>query len=109
MNIEDFDFELPEDLIAQTPLKNRSASRLMVLDKATRELDHKHSTEIEDYLKSGDCVVLNETKVHAARVYGVKEETGGKVEVLLLKQKEGDTWEVLAKPAKRIKVGTKLL
>ena len=109
MNIEDFDFELPEDLIAQTPLKNRSASRLMVLDKATRELDHKHFTDIKDYLKSGDCLVLNDTKVLPARLYGVKEDTGGKVEVLLLKQNEGDTWEVLAKPAKRIKVGTKLL
>lgn len=109
MNIEDFDFELPEDLIAQTPLKNRSASRLMVLDKATRELDHKHFTDIKDYLKSGDCLVLNDTKVLPARLYGVKEDTGGKVEVLLLKQNEGDTWEVLAKPAKRIKVGTKLI
>jgi S-adenosylmethionine:tRNA ribosyltransferase-isomerase len=108
MNIEDFDFELPENLIAQTPLKNRSASRLMVLNKNTKEIEHKHFTDIKGYLKKGDCLVLNDTKVLPARLYGVKEDTGAKVEVLLLKQNEGDNWEVLAKPAKRIKVGTKL-
>ncbi|WP_042146135.1 tRNA preQ1(34) S-adenosylmethionine ribosyltransferase-isomerase QueA [Paucisalibacillus sp. EB02] len=108
MNIEDFDFELPENLIAQTPLKDRSASRLMVLNKVTRELEHKHFKDIKGYLKKGDCLVLNDTKVLPARLYGIKEDTGAKVEVLLLKQNEGDTWEVLAKPAKRMKVGTKL-
>ena len=108
MNIEDFDFDLPENLIAQTPLKDRSASRLMVLNKNTKEIEHNHFTDIKGYLKKGDCLVLNDTKVLPARLYGVKEDTGAKVEVLLLKQNEGDNWEVLAKPAKRIKVGTKL-
>jgi S-adenosylmethionine:tRNA ribosyltransferase-isomerase len=108
MDIEEFDFELPETLIAQTPLKDRSASRLMVLDRNKREMEHKHFTDIKHYLKKGDCLVLNDTKVLPARLYGIKEDTGAKIEVLLLKQMEEDTWEVLAKPAKRIKEGTTL-
>ncbi|GGA69272.1 tRNA preQ1(34) S-adenosylmethionine ribosyltransferase-isomerase QueA [Ornithinibacillus halotolerans] len=108
MNIEDFDFHLPEELIAQTPLKDRSSSRLMVLNKDTNEIEHKHFTDIKQYLKPGDCLVLNDTRVLPARLYGEKEDTGGKVELLLLKQMDGDSWEVLAKPAKRIKVGSKL-
>jgi S-adenosylmethionine:tRNA ribosyltransferase-isomerase len=106
MNIEDFDFELPEELIAQTPLRDRSSSRLMVLQRETKDLEHKRFSDIKSYLKEGDCLVLNDTRVLPARLYGVKEDTGGKVEVLLLKQLEGDTWEVLAKPAKRLKEGS---
>ncbi|HAM81409.1 tRNA preQ1(34) S-adenosylmethionine ribosyltransferase-isomerase QueA [Ornithinibacillus bavariensis] len=109
MNIEDFDFDLPEELIAQTPLKDRSASKLMVLHRDVEEIEHKHFTDIKSFLKKGDCLVLNNTKVLPARLYGIKEDTGAKVEVLLLKQVEGDTWEVLAKPAKRLKEGTKLI
>ncbi|AIF43319.1 tRNA preQ1(34) S-adenosylmethionine ribosyltransferase-isomerase QueA [Virgibacillus sp. SK37] len=109
MNIEDFDFDLPEELIAQTPLKERTASRLLVLDRQTKEVDHKHFTDIKDYLKKGDCLVLNDTKVLPARLYGIKEDTGAKVEILLLNQCEEDTWEILAKPAKKIKIGTTLV
>ncbi|WP_047979706.1 tRNA preQ1(34) S-adenosylmethionine ribosyltransferase-isomerase QueA [Ornithinibacillus contaminans] len=109
MNIEDFDFDLPESLIAQTPLKDRSASRLMVLNRQTKEIDHKHFADITSYLKKGDCLVLNDTRVLPARLYGIKEDTGAKLEILLLKQLEGDTWEVLAKPAKKIKTGSKLV
>ncbi|MFS0672925.1 tRNA preQ1(34) S-adenosylmethionine ribosyltransferase-isomerase QueA [Ornithinibacillus sp. 179-J 7C1 HS] len=106
MNIEDFDFDLPEELIAQTPLTERSASRLMVLNREKKEIDHKHFNNIKDYLRPGDCLVLNDTRVLPARLYGIKEDTGGKVEILLLKQLEGDSWEVLAKPAKRLKEGS---
>lgn len=108
MNIEDFDFDLPENLIAQTPLKERTASRLMVLNRESKQIEHKHFPSIKDYLKPGDCLVLNDTRVLPARLYGMKEDTGAKIEVLLLKQLEGDSWEVLAKPAKRIKEGSKI-
>lgn len=108
MNIEDFDFDLPEELIAQTPLRERSASRLMVLNKDAKEIAHKQFPDIKQFLKAGDCLVLNDTRVLPARLYGVKDDTGGKVEVLLLKQLEGDSWEVLAKPAKRLKEGSTL-
>ncbi|MEN2765873.1 tRNA preQ1(34) S-adenosylmethionine ribosyltransferase-isomerase QueA [Ornithinibacillus xuwenensis] len=108
MNIEDFDFELPESLIAQTPLKERSASRLMVLNRDTKEIDHKRFSDIKGFLKKGDCLVLNDTRVLPARLYGTKEDTGAKVEILLLKQMERDTWEVLAKPAKKLKEGATL-
>lgn len=106
MKLEDFDYNLPEELIAQTPLKNRSASRLLVLDKQTGEMEHKVFTDIIDYLNPGDCLVLNDTRVMPARLFGIKEDTGAHVEVLLLKQIEGDKWETLVKPAKRIKVGS---
>ncbi|GIO21806.1 tRNA preQ1(34) S-adenosylmethionine ribosyltransferase-isomerase QueA [Oceanobacillus sp. J11TS1] len=106
MNIEDFDFDLPEELIAQTPLKDRAASRLCVLDKQTGQIHHRHFSDIIEYLHAGDCLVLNDTKVLPARLYGVKEDTGAKIEVLLLHQEEGDEWEVLVKPAKKVKVGT---
>lgn len=108
MNVDLFDFELPEELIAQTPLENREASRLMVVDKESGEITHTHFRSILSYLNKGDCLVLNDTRVLPARLYGVKEDTGAKVEVLLLKQKEGDTWETLVKPAKRVKEGTVL-
>ncbi|WP_077603154.1 tRNA preQ1(34) S-adenosylmethionine ribosyltransferase-isomerase QueA [Oceanobacillus sojae] len=106
MNIEDFDFELPEELIAQTPLKDRTASRLCVLDKQTGQIEHRHFSDIINYLHAGDCLVLNDTKVLPARLYGVKEDTGAKIEVLLLHQEEDDNWEVLVKPAKKVKEGT---
>src|SRR5690625_2159590 len=108
MRIEEFDFNLPENLIAQTPLKDRTASRLFVLDKATKKIEHKHFKDIKDYLKEGDCLVLNDTRVLPARLYGAKKDTGAKIEILLLHQQEGDKWEVLVKPAKKVKIGTKL-
>ncbi|MEN1969283.1 tRNA preQ1(34) S-adenosylmethionine ribosyltransferase-isomerase QueA [Lentibacillus sp. N15] len=109
MDIEDFDFDLPAKLIAQTPLKDRTASRLLVLNREKKTMEHKHFTDIKDYLRPGDCLVLNDTRVLPARLYGIKEDTGAKVEVLLLHQQEEDNWEVLAKPAKKIKQGTKLI
>ncbi|MCR1833943.1 tRNA preQ1(34) S-adenosylmethionine ribosyltransferase-isomerase QueA [Oceanobacillus caeni] len=109
MNIEDFDYHLPEELIAQTPLKDRTSSRLLVLDRQTKNVKHEHFSDIKKYLKPGDCLVLNNTKVLPARLYGIKENTGAKIEVLLLHQKEEDTWEVLTKPAKKVKKGTVLV
>ena len=105
MNIEDFNYELPEELIAQTPLKVRDSSRLLVLDKETGEVEHKHFTDIIDYLEEGDTLVLNDTKVLPARLIGVKESTGAVIEILLLKNINEDNWECLVKPARRIKVG----
>ncbi|MDN4607119.1 tRNA preQ1(34) S-adenosylmethionine ribosyltransferase-isomerase QueA [Sporosarcina highlanderae] len=106
MDVNDFDFELPESLIAQTPLKDRTASRLMVLDKVTGEVEHKKFRQIVDELQAGDVIVLNDTRVLPARLIGVKEETGASIEVLLLKENGQDEWETLVKPAKRVKVGT---
>lgn len=106
MKLDDFDFSLPEQLIAQTPLEDRSSSRLMVLDKHSGEIEHRTFKDIIHYLHPGDCLVLNNTKVMPARLFGIKEGTGAHVEVLLLKQLEGDRWETLVKPAKRVKVGT---
>lgn len=105
MKVEDFDFDLPEELIAQTPLLDRTSSRLMVLDKATGEIKDQHFTDILSYLHEGDALVLNDTRVLPARLHGTKDETGAHIEVLLLKQKEGNTWETLVKPAKRIRQG----
>ncbi|ASN05119.1 tRNA preQ1(34) S-adenosylmethionine ribosyltransferase-isomerase QueA [Virgibacillus necropolis] len=109
MDINDFDFELPEKLIAQTPLQDRTASRLLVMNRKSKEIEHKHFPDIKNYLKKGDCLVLNDTRVLPARLYGIKKDTGAKLEVLLLQQEEEDCWEVLAKPAKKIKVGTELV
>ncbi|MBQ4634375.1 MAG: S-adenosylmethionine:tRNA ribosyltransferase-isomerase, partial [Bacilli bacterium] len=106
MKTEDFNYDLPENLIAQVPLKNRDQSRLMVLDKTTGEIEHKHFYDIIDYLEEGDVLVLNDTKVMPARLYGVKQETGSHIEILMLKEIDGDTWECLVRPAKRISVGT---
>ena len=108
MNIEDFNFHLPEELIAQTPLKERSASRLLVLNKETKEIEHKQFTNMIDYLRPNDCLVLNDTRVIPARLHGIKTDTGAKIEMLLLHQQEADRWEVLVKPAKKIKVGTQI-
>ena len=106
MQVEDFDYELPEELIAQTPLEKRDSSKLLVLDKETGEVEHKHFTDIIDYLNEGDTLVLNDTKVLPARLIGEKIDTKAVIEVLLLKDIQGDTWEALTKPAKRVHVGT---
>lgn len=106
MDVKDFYYELPEELIAQDPLEDRSSSRLMLLDKKTGEIEHKVFRNIVDYLNPGDCLVINNTKVIPARLYGVKEGTEAKIEILLLKRKENDVWETLVKPGKKCKVGT---
>lgn len=105
MNVKDFDFYLPEELIAQHPLKERETSRLMVLDRNTGDIDHKHFYDVLDYFNEGDTLVLNNTRVIPARLIGEKADTGGKIEFLLLKRIEGDKWEALAKPGKRARVG----
>ncbi|SFA94551.1 MULTISPECIES: tRNA preQ1(34) S-adenosylmethionine ribosyltransferase-isomerase QueA [unclassified Bacillus (in: firmicutes)] len=109
MKVDLFDFHLPEELIAQVPLENRTDSRLMVINKETGELEHENFNSIKKHLRKGDCLVLNDTRVLPARLFGMKEDTGAKIEVLLLKQQEGDQWETLIKPAKRVKVGTKVI
>ncbi len=106
MKTDDFDYYLPEELIAQTPLEKRDSSRLLVLDRKTGNIEHKHFTDIVDYLEEGDTLVLNDTKVLPARLIGSKEETGAVIEVLLLKNIKDDIWECLTKPARRIKKGT---
>jgi len=108
LTTEDFDFDLPEELIAQTPLTDRASSRLLVLDREMKEMADKHFYEIIDELNAGDALVMNNTRVLPARLYGVKEETGAHLEILLLNNTEGDTWETLIKPAKRAKVGTEI-
>ncbi|EAG9427360.1 tRNA preQ1(34) S-adenosylmethionine ribosyltransferase-isomerase QueA [Listeria monocytogenes] len=105
MKVEDFDFDLPEELIAQTPLLDRTSSRLMVLDKESGDIKDQYFTDIISYLTEGDALVLNDTRVLPARLHGIKDETGAHIEVLLLKQKEGNAWETLVKPAKRIRKG----
>ncbi|MEX1376125.1 MAG: tRNA preQ1(34) S-adenosylmethionine ribosyltransferase-isomerase QueA [Eubacteriales bacterium] len=111
MKTEDFKYNLPEKLIAQTPLKERATSRLLVLDKETGKTEHKHFTDIIEYLKEGDVLVLNETKVLPARIFGKNAETDGNMELLLLERLEGQerTWEVLCRPAKRAKIGRKFI
>ncbi len=106
MTTDEFDFELPNELIAQTPLEKRDASKLLILNKDTGEIEHKHFTDIVDYLNKGDVLVVNDTKVIPARLYGIKEDTKAVIEILMLKDKENNKWECLAKPAKRIKIGT---
>lgn len=108
MNKSDFYFDLPQELIAQDPLADRSASRLLMLDKNTGATEHHVFREIIDYLRPGDCLVLNNTKVIPARLMGVKEDTGATIEVLLLKRREKDIWETLVKPGKKAKPGTRL-
>lgn len=107
MDVKDFDYDLPEELIAQDPLEDRSSSRLMVLDKKTGDIEHKIFRDVVDYLQPGDCLVLNNTKVIPARLFGVKEGTEAKIEILLLKRKENDIWETLVKPGKKCKPGVK--
>jgi len=108
MNTADFDFDLPEELIAQTPLEKRDASRLLVVDKETGVFSDQHFDQIIDQLQPGDALVMNNTRVLPARLYGIKPDTGGHVELLLLKNTQGDDWEVLAKPAKRLRVGSQI-
>ena len=107
MKVTDFDYELPEELIAQTPIKKRDASRLMVLDRDKKTIDHKVFSDVIDYLEEGDCLVINDTKVIPARLYG-KKETGASVEFLLLKQLEGDIWESIVRPGNKLKSGSKV-
>lgn len=106
MKTDDFDFYLPENLIAQTPLSKRDSSRMLVLDKETGNIEHKHFSDIIDYLTDNDVLVLNDTKVIPARLYGVKEDTKAVIEILMLKDTGNNIWECLVKPAKRIKLGT---
>lgn len=101
MDVKDFYYELPQELIAQDPLEDRAASRLMVLDRKTGEVEHRHFRDILQYLKKGDCLVINDTKVIPARLIGQREGTDGKIEVLLLKRKTDQVWETLVKPGKR--------
>jgi len=109
LKVEDFKYDLPEELIAQHPLKERDSSRLLVLDKKSGEIEHKHFHDIMDYLKKGDVLVLNDTRVIPARLLGVKEDTLGKIEFLLLNRKKLDTYECLAKPGKRARKGTRFV
>ncbi|WP_290768666.1 MULTISPECIES: tRNA preQ1(34) S-adenosylmethionine ribosyltransferase-isomerase QueA [Exiguobacterium] len=106
MNVNDYDFELPEELIAQVPLLDRTSSRLLVLDRETGDIEHRHFRDVLNYLNEGDALVVNDSRVLPARLFGAKQETGGKVELLLLKQTEDDVWEALVKPAKKVRVGS---
>lgn len=106
MKVEDFDFNLPEELIAQTPLVDRTSSRLLQLNRLTGVIGHRKFNDLLDILQNGDTLVLNNTRVIPARLFGIKKETGAKVEVLLLKQEQEDHWEALVKPAKKVKVGS---
>ena len=106
MRTDDFDFYLPEELIAQTPLDRRDSSKMLILDKKTGKITHSHFNNIIDYLDENDVLVLNDTKVIPARLYGTKEDTGAVIEVLMLKDLGNNKWECLTKPAKRIKLGT---
>lgn len=108
MKVSDFNYDLPEELIAQVPIKDRSASRLMVLHRNNETIEHKTFRNIIDYLKPGDCLVRNNTKVIPARLYGVKEETGANVELLLLNRIDGDIWEVMVRPGRRLQEGAKV-
>nr|WP_285801020.1 tRNA preQ1(34) S-adenosylmethionine ribosyltransferase-isomerase QueA [Exiguobacterium sp. s142] len=105
LNVNDYDFDLPEELIAQVPLLDRTSSRLLVLDRDTGDIEHRHFRDVLDYLQAGDALVVNDSRVLPARLFGAKQETGGKVELLLLKQTEDDVWEALVKPAKKVRVG----
>ena len=106
MRTDDFDYYLPEELIAQTPLQKRDSSKMLVLNKENGEIEHKHFNDVLDYLEEGDVLVLNDTKVIPARLLGVKEETNAVIEILMLKEENENVWECLSKPAKRIKIGT---
>ena len=109
MKLTDFNYDLPEELIAQDPLEKRSDSRLMVVGREDGSITHKHFYDIIDYLNPGDCLVINDTKVIPARLMGVKEDTGASIEVLLLKRKEEKIWETLVKPGKKMKVGARVV
>jgi len=108
LKTSDFYYDLPKELIAQDPLEDRSGSRLMLINKETGELSHHIFREIVDFIDPGDCLVINETRVIPARLYGIKEDTGAHIEVLLLKRREGDVWETLVKPGRKARTGTRL-
>ncbi len=108
MDVKDFYYDLPQELIAQDPLADRSGSRLLVLDRATGGMQHRHFADIVDYLNPADCLVINNTKVIPARLFGEKEGTQAKIEILLLKRRENDVWETLVKPGKKAKPGTRI-
>ncbi len=105
MKLEDFDYTLPEELIAQTPLDKRDSCRLMVLDKKRNTIEHHYFCDVINYLNPGDCLVLNDSRVIPARLFGIKEGTGARIELLLIRRIEGDKWECLLKPAKRLHEG----
>lgn len=105
MRIDEFDYELPKELIAQTPAEQRDSCRMMVLDRKTGAIEHRHFYDVLDYLNEGDCLVLNDSRVIPARMYGTKESTGAHIELLLIKRIEGDRWESLVKPGKRLRPG----
>lgn len=109
MTTKDFYYELPQELIAQTPLKDRTASRLLVLDRKSGEIERRRFRDITEYLRPGDCLVMNNTRVIPARLYGVKEDTGGKIEFLLLNRIDLDTWEIILKPGKRGRKGARFV
>lgn len=109
MNTKDFYYDLPQELIAQTPLKDRSASRLLVLNKETGAIQHRHFYDIYDMIQPGDCLVMNNTRVIPARLYGVKEGTGGKIEFLLLKRLDINTWEIILKPGRKARTGSRFI
>ena len=108
MKVSDFNYDLPQELIAQVPIKNRDESRLMVLNREKQTIEHKIFKDIIDYLEPGDCLVRNNTKVIPARLYGIKEETNANVEFLLLNRIDGDIWEVMVRPGKKLKAGAKV-
>lgn len=108
LKVSDFDYDLPEELIAQDPLEDRSSSRLLVLDRQSGDMSHEHFTDIVKYLKPGDCLVINDTKVIPARLLGFKEDTGAHAEILLLKHKGDRTWECLVRPGKKLKTGARV-
>ena len=109
MKVSDFNYNLPKELIAQVPIKNRDESRLMVLDRKNKIIENKIFKDIIDYLEPGDCLVRNNTKVIPARLYGIKQETGAHIEFLLLNRIEGDIWEVMVRPGRRLMPGTKVI
>ena len=106
METKDFYYDLPKELIAQTPVEPRDSSRLLVMNKTSGELEHRHFYDITEYLQPGDCLIVNDSRVLPARIYGSKKDTGGHIEFLLLTQKEQDVWEVLAKPGRKAQPGT---
>lgn len=109
MRVSDFDYELPEELIAQHPLQKRDMSRLLVYDRKSQEIHHRIFKDIGEYLRAGDCLVINDTKVIPARLYGVRKDSGGAIEFLLLERLENNKWEVLVKPGRRAKIGTRFI
>ena len=109
MNVKDFYYDLPQELIAQDPLKDRSASRLLVMNRESGKLEHRVFKDVVDYLRPGDCLVINDTRVIPARLFGVKADTGAKIEVLLLKRRDQNIWETLVKPGRKCRPGTEIV